>query len=114
MQDAEIEQALIGAVRRGVQVQVILPAPKSSSSDNNGQGIDSIKQGGVQVKEDSVLYMHAKMIVADGQKAFVGSQNISTASLNRNRELGLIIADSNAINTLQQTFQQDWGISQDL
>jgi phosphatidylserine/phosphatidylglycerophosphate/cardiolipin synthase-like enzyme len=66
----------------------------------------------VQVKEDTQLYMHAKIIVADEQKAFVGSENISTTSLDRNRELGVLIADSNVINTLQQTFQQDWGVSQ--
>ena len=56
--------------------------------------------------------MHAKIIVVDGQKAFVGSENISTASLERNREVGLLIADTNVINTLQQTFQQDWTDSQ--
>jgi phosphatidylserine/phosphatidylglycerophosphate/cardiolipin synthase-like enzyme len=112
MQDEGIEQALISAAKRGVQVQVILP--QGSSSDSNGQGINTIKQGGIQVKEDSQLYMHAKIIVVDGQKAFVGSENISTASLNRNRELGLIIADANVINTLQQTFQQDWVTSQDV
>ena len=114
MQDSEIEQALISTAKRGVQVQVILPAPKSSSDDSNSQGINTIKQGGVQVKEDGQLYMHAKIIVVDGQKAFVGSENISTASLDRNRELGLLIADANVINTLQQTFQQDWGVSQDV
>ena len=99
------------AAKRGVQVQVILP--QGSSSDSNGQGISTIKQGGVQVKEDSQLYMHAKIIVADGQKAFVGSENISTSSLDRNRELGVLISDASAIKTLQQTFQQDWRISQD-
>jgi phosphatidylserine/phosphatidylglycerophosphate/cardiolipin synthase-like enzyme len=56
--------------------------------------------------------MHAKIIVADGQKAFVGSENISTASLERNRELGLIVSDQNVLTTLQQTFQQDWNDSQ--
>jgi phosphatidylserine/phosphatidylglycerophosphate/cardiolipin synthase-like enzyme len=112
MQDTEIEQALIGAAKRGVQVQVILP--QGSVDGSSGQGINIIKQGGVQVKEDSQLYMHAKLIIVDGQKAFVGSENISTASLNRNRELGLIIADTNVINTLLQTFQQDWEASQDL
>jgi cardiolipin synthase A/B len=114
MQDSEIEQALISAAKRDVQVQAILPSPKGSSGDSNSQGISTIKQGGVQVKEDSQLYMHAKIIVVDGQKAFVGSENISTASLDRNRELGVLIADSNVINTLQQTFQQDWGTSQDV
>jgi cardiolipin synthase A/B len=112
MQDSQIEQALINAAKRGVQVQVILPTPKDASNDYNSRGIATIKQGGVQVKEDSKLYMHAKIIVADGQKAFVGSENISTASLDRNRELGILIADSSVIATLQQTFQQDWTVSQ--
>jgi cardiolipin synthase len=112
MQDSQIEQALIGAAKRGVQVQVILP--QGTASDSNSQGIDTIKQGGVEVKEDGQLYMHAKIIVVDGQKAFVGSENISPSSLDHNRELGVLIADSNVINTLQQTFQQDWGVSQDV
>jgi len=117
MQDSQIEQALVNAAQRGVQVRVILPAPSGSSSknagdDNNSQGISTIKQAGVQVKEDSQLYMHAKIIIADGQEAFVGSENISTASLDHNRELGLIVSDQNVLNTLQQTFQQDWGVSQ--
>jgi len=112
MQDSNIEQAITGAAQRGVHVQVILPAPSGSSADSNSSGIDTIKQAGVQVREDSRLYMHAKIIVVDGQKAFVGSENISTQSLDRNRELGIIISDQGVLNTLQQTFQQDWGDSQ--
>ena len=112
MQDDAIEQALVAAVKRGVQVQVILPAPQAGQSDSNSNGIAAIKAGGVQVKEDSRLYMHAKMMVVDAQKAFVGSENISGASLDGNRELGVIIADTQVINTLQQTFQQDWNDSQ--
>jgi len=86
MQDSEVEQALVNAAKRGIQVQTILPAPRSGSSDTNSEGIATIRQGGVQVREDPRLYMHAKIIIIDGQKAFVGSENISTASLNRNRE----------------------------
>lgn len=111
MQDQQVEQALINDVKRGVAVQVVLPQPQSSS-DSNQQGIDAITNAGVKVRESSKLYMHAKMMVADGQKAFVGSENISTASFEHNRELGVIIADGNVINTLQQTFQQDWSDSQ--
>jgi phosphatidylserine/phosphatidylglycerophosphate/cardiolipin synthase-like enzyme len=111
MQDSNIEQAIDNAARRGVQVEVILPSSSSSSGDSNSQGISAIQQGGVQVREDPRLYMHAKMMVADGQEAFVGSENISSQSLDRNRELGILISDSGVINTLQQTFQQDWGDS---
>ncbi len=112
MQDNDIEQAIANAGKRGVHVQVILPFATQASTDTNGPGIRAIQQGSVQVKEDPKLYMHAKIIIVDGKAAFVGSENISTASLNDNRELGIIVADSNVLNTLQQTFQQDWGISQ--
>lgn len=111
MNDRAIEQDLANAATRGVKVQVILPKG-DSSGDSNQDGIDAIKHGGVQVREDHHLYMHAKIIVVDGQKAFVGSENISAQSLDQNRELGIIIADNNVLNTLQQTFQSDWGASQ--
>ncbi len=112
MQDSAIEQAIASAAQHGVHVQVILPAPNGSSGDSNSQGIAAIKQGGVQVREDPRLYMHAKIIVVDGKEAFVGSENISTRSLDQNRELGILVSDQNVLNTLQQTFQSDWGDSQ--
>lgn len=112
MQDSEIEQVIVNAERRGVAVQVILPVLGSSSSgDSNRGGIATISHSGVQVREDGYLYMHAKIIIVDGQKAFVGSENISTASLEQNRELGILVADQNVLNTLQQTFRVDWGNS---
>jgi cardiolipin synthase len=112
MNDTAIEQALANAAQHGVHVQVILPSPHGSSGDSNSQGIAAIKQGGVQVREDPRLYMHAKIIVVDGQKAFVGSENISTQSLDQNRELGIIVSDAGVLHTLGQTFGQDWGDSQ--
>ncbi len=109
MQDSGIEQAIVSAAQRGVKVQVILP---SSSTDSNAPGIGTIKAGGALVEEDAQLYMHAKMMVADGSSAFVGSENISSNSLDNNRELGLIFSDQSIIATLQTTFQQDWSVSQ--
>ena len=117
MQDSQVEQALGTAGRRGIKVQVILPSPSSSSSsdsegsDSNSDGIKTIKGGNVQVKEDPKLYMHAKIIIVDGQKAFVGSENISSASLDGNRELGIIVSDQAVLSTLQSTFSTDWSAS---
>ncbi len=112
MQDTTVEQAIASAAQRGVNVQVILPSPSSGSTDSNASGIATIKAGGAQVEEDSKLYMHAKMMVADGNNAYVGSVNISTNSFDNNRELGVLFTDSGVISTLQQTFQSDWSVSQ--
>ena len=112
MNDSAIEQALVSAAGRGVQIEIILPAPSGSSSDSNSQGIAAIKQNNLTVREDPQLYMHAKIIVVDGSKAFVGSENISTQSLDQNRELGILVSDSAVLSKLQNTFQTDWGVSQ--
>lgn len=114
MNDNSIEQTLISAAQRGVQVQVILPAPSSGSNDSNASGIATLKQGGVHIREDPRLYMHAKIIVVDGQEAFVGSENISAQSLDENRELGIIVSDDGVLSTLLQTFQEDWNDSHDV
>jgi len=111
MNDSGIEQDLVSAAQRGVKIEVILPAPSGSESDSNSKGIATIKQGGVSVREDTKLYMHAKIMVVDGKEAFVGSQNISAQSLDQNREVGIIIADASVLNTLQQTFASDWAES---
>jgi phosphatidylserine/phosphatidylglycerophosphate/cardiolipin synthase-like enzyme len=112
MYDSAVEQAIASAGQRGVVVQVILPTPQSGSSDSNASGIAAIKAGGAQVKEDPQLYMHAKMMVADGTRAYVGSENFSSQSLDSNRELGLLMSDQNVLSTLEQTFQSDWSVSQ--
>ncbi len=108
MNDSAIELALVSAEQHGVQVEVILP---SSGSSGNSQGIATITQGGVQVREDPRLYMHAKIMIVDGSAAFVGSENISTQSLDQNRELGIIVSDTGVLNKLQSTFQLDWNVS---
>jgi cardiolipin synthase len=107
MNDSSVEQAIVNAESRGVNVQVILPNDSSNSA-----GISTLDNGGVSVSKDTQYYMHAKMILVDGTEAFVGSENISTNSLTKNRELGILISDTNVISTLKSTFQSDLRNSQ--
>lgn len=102
MQDSSIEQAIINAKARGVTVQVILP-----NNTSNDSGISTLKSGGVQVFKDTHFFMHAKLIIADGIEAFVGSENISATSLDKNRELGILISKMSVISTLASTFSTD-------
>jgi cardiolipin synthase len=56
--------------------------------------------------------MHAKLILVDGQRAFVGSQNFSTVSLDANREAGIIVADTAVVTELAGVAQGDWADAQ--
>ncbi|WP_069802751.1 phospholipase D-like domain-containing protein [Thermogemmatispora onikobensis] len=111
MRDQQVEAALVAAERRGVRVQVILPAPRAGN-DPNAEGIATLLQGGVAVREDGQLYIHAKMLVVDGREAFVGSENCSPPGLESNREVGILIADEEVLATLQTTFWTDWDAAQ--
>ena len=108
LQDAGMEEALATAARRGVRVRLILPQP--SGTDHDAPGVALATAAGVVVHRlpQSYLYIHAKAIVVDGRRAFVGSENLSTASLDHNRELGVIVADPSVVDRLESTFSADW------
>jgi len=106
-------KALCDAAARGVTVRFITPRLKGKSTkDVNAPGRKMLAAKGVQVKVGKALYYHAKMILADygaaGQTAFLGSQNLSETSLDRNRELGIILGDPAILGALSSTFEKDW------
>jgi cardiolipin synthase len=108
MKDTQVEQALADAASRGVKVQVVLPAPDSGDKDSNSDGVSFLKKANVSVREDKKLYIHAKIIIADEQEAYVGSENFSSTSLDKNRELGMLIAEASIIQGLEEAFMTDY------
>jgi phosphatidylserine/phosphatidylglycerophosphate/cardiolipin synthase-like enzyme len=108
-QDDEQAQLLVDAVARGVDVRFLISPPgNSDGSDGNAPDLDQMQSGGVKVRYLKNPYIHAKMFVADGVFGFVGSQNISTSSLEFNRELGILLSDHTALERLADTFNADW------
>ncbi len=108
LQDAAIARDLAAAARRGVRVRLILPAPVGADLDAPAVAVITVAGARVYRMPRSRLYAHAKAIVVDGRRAFVGSQNLSSASLDANRELGVILSDPAAIATIEATFAGDW------
>jgi phosphatidylserine/phosphatidylglycerophosphate/cardiolipin synthase-like enzyme len=106
MDDSDVAGALEAAAGRGVKVEVVMTYSSSYAHE-----LRELVSAGVKVStyaEDAALYIHAKVIVADGGKAFVGSQNFSDASLNYNRELGLTTTDPTLVRALARTLSSDF------
>jgi phosphatidylserine/phosphatidylglycerophosphate/cardiolipin synthase-like enzyme len=108
MADSDVTKALIDAAERGVAVYVIMTGASEWKWE-----FAELTTAGVHVRtyadaDDAPLYIHAKMIVADDARAFVGSENFSAASLGYNRELGIITQDQSIIASLIRTFTTDW------
>ena len=106
MDSRGIEAALAAASRRGVAVRVVMTANSAYAP-----ALAALAAGGVQVRlyaRSASLYIHAKLIVVDARRAFLGSQNFSTASLQYNRELGVVTADPAVIGAAEATFAADF------
>jgi len=110
MADTNITNALAAAAKRGVKVQVTMTANSDYDSDFN-----TLKAAGVKIAtyaQTASLYIHAKVIIADfgltGAKAFLGSENFSSTSLTKNRELGLTLTDSSILSSLNTTLGSDF------
>jgi cardiolipin synthase A/B len=106
MDDSAIVNALVAAAVRGVDVEVTM-AYSSRWKDELSQ----LAGGGVHVRvydSQAPLYIHAKVAIADGTTAFVGSQNFSEASLDYNRELGMITSDPSLVDEMAHTLTDDF------
>ena len=62
---------------------------------------------GLRVLEYQPQVLHAKLIIAD-DKALVGSENYSSTSLDKNREVGAIVSNSAQVRTIRTRFEADW------
>ena len=109
MSDQEIVGALEAAAQRGVDVQVCMTDSSSWSSE-----FSDLIHAGVKVyiySPSAALYIHAKAMVADPGSAslrwFLGSENFSATSLDRNRELGVELGDAPLGNRLASVIDGD-------
>lgn len=98
--DGEVEAHLRRAAGRHVHVRLI--------TSQTSAGVQSLRHAGIAVGIVPQPYIHAKAIVADRRRVFVGSENLSGTSLDRNREIGLLSSDRTLAATIESTFQHDW------
>jgi cardiolipin synthase len=105
MRDRAVVTAILDARERGVAVRLVM----SDDSDDNGDDERAeLSAAGVQVRIENSPYIHAKIVLVDGQRAFVGSENFTATSLDQNRELGIIVTEPTAIARIQNVFEQDF------
>jgi phosphatidylserine/phosphatidylglycerophosphate/cardiolipin synthase-like enzyme len=108
IRDGDMRELLIEAARRGIRVRILVP---SNPTDDALSIYRELEQSGVEVRLLADAYSHAKAIVVDGARAFVGSQNLTQGSLDRNRELGIILTDRPNLDRLHGVFESDWATS---
>lgn len=105
--DDDIAGKLAAAAQRGVEVRFLGPL-RTDETDLAEDNYQRLRAAGAQVSRLAEPYVHAKVIVADGKQALVGSINLSHASINKNREMGMTTDDPAIIARIEAIFEQDW------
>ena len=89
----DLRDALLGAARRGVDVQLVVPGQSDSSAAvaAGRSGYGDLLQGGVKIHERQQRILHAKTAVIDGAWSAIGSSNLDWRSAVWNNEIDAII-----------------------
>ena len=111
MGDPAVTSALAAAARRGVNVKIIMTADPEWD-----HAFSELSSAGAHIRlypySGGALYVHAKVIVADagrpGQRVLIGSQNFSVASLDYNRELGILSRNGAIVAAVSATLARDY------
>jgi cardiolipin synthase A/B len=111
MGDTTVENALIKAAKRGVDVQIC----GENEDGEYDRAFVKLARAGIHIsyyRSSTGFYIHGKVIEADygtgHAKIFIGSENFSSTSLNHNRELGLITSNSAVLSAMASTFAADF------
>jgi phosphatidylserine/phosphatidylglycerophosphate/cardiolipin synthase-like enzyme len=109
--ESAIESAVLAALKRGVAVTLVQEDIESKYTAT----LTALKSAGARIAvytSNTGYYIHAKTLLADygtaGAKLFVGSENFSTPSLTKNRELGLIFSDAKCMTGVYTAITRDF------
>ncbi len=105
LSDYQVIGALASAARRGIQVQILTSGPEP------GKKWDYLRKAGVKISFDKRPRIHAKVLLVDQQKALLGSINFTQPSLDKNRELAVLVTSPQVVKQLLGCFTQDWQTS---
>jgi cardiolipin synthase A/B len=109
--DDQVE-LLVKAVRRGVDVRLLLPGenndqPLTKSAGRAAYG--RMLEGGVKIFEYQPAMIHTKSMVVDGFFSMLGSSNFDARSSEINEELDVVVADEKFGREMENVFEKDLG-----
>jgi cardiolipin synthase len=112
--DAVILDHLAAAVDRGVKVHVLCGGRHGISEGDvldTFASLRTLRRFGVKVHKQKNLRVHAKLLIADDERALLGSMNIDRSAFDLRRELGITITDPVVLARLKAVFESDWQTS---
>jgi cardiolipin synthase A/B len=108
--DREMVELLSRAVKRGVEVKIMIPGSITDSpivSHAGHRHFEGILACGVRLFLHEKTLIHQKIMIIDGIWSHVGSTNLDDRSFDINEEVGVGIVDEEVASRLKQAFEED-------
>lgn len=115
--DRDTIRALEGAVRRGVDVRVIVPGEYTDVPIVRHAGrlyYGQLLKRGIRIFEYQPTMMHAKTMVVDGLWTTIGSSNFDERSFRLNDEVNVNVYDPGVAAQMEQMFFEDLARSEEV
>ncbi len=109
--DDAILDRVLAAVARGVRVRFLCGGQQGIEDWDLLANLSSqriLARAGVRLRKQHHLRQHAKLLLADGERAMLGSMNIDSQAYDQRRELGVVFDDPAAVKQLKKRFASDW------
>jgi len=116
-QDTVIIERLVRALARGVKVYIMARPPHNLKQDKLSEGVGGLRimrDVGAKVHRLKHLKLHGKMLIADEERAVIGSINLAPGSFDERRELAIQTDSPELIERLKQVTRRDWDNSEAL
>lgn len=110
-QDTLIIERLVRACARGVSVRVMARPPHNLKPDKLIEGVGGLRimrDVGAKVHRLKRLKLHGKMLLADEERAIIGSINLAPGSFDERRELAIETDAPEVIARLKEVTRRDW------
>ena len=110
-QDQMMIECVVRAKERGVKVHVMARPPHTLKKDKLIEGVGGLRilsDIGIKVRKLKALKLHAKMLLADGERAIIGSINLAPGSFDSRRELAIEVDDKHIVDRLHEIVKRDW------
>lgn len=105
----DLDRVLVEAARRGVDVEIIVPAHSTSRAaiEAGRSHYGHLLKAGVKIYERQDVVLHAKTAVIDGAWSTVGSSNLDWRSVIFNNEINAVIIDRPFAAEMEALFNED-------
>lgn len=106
LSDSQVALKIQDRIRAGVKTSILAPSNVLGTPSQNI--LNALKGAGATVRLLDKPYIHAKMILVDRDRGFVGSENATANSLDNNRELGVLWQSPDVAAKIGAAFDSDW------